>query len=340
MPAAGSASPVSVSVPKIKVDGKAEDVGFTAPRRLNSGSAENEYRTGDSVRIPMYEVSDEAKANAMSFDEAGAENEESGGTIRLNASASDYFYHDYTKSYVYDQLNSSEKELYEYLYDAGEHILYYTGDYQYSGSYNGEKYSWAGYFDVNGYDSGTADKVFWAFVNDNPQFFFLESYSYDGSEFWISIYDQFSTASARNTVINAVAGEMDKHIEYLSGSVDEIYKEQYIVRVMCDKCSYDDDGAADIGANDYSGLWSNQTIAGYFLYDTIVCNGYADTFLFMCRAAGIDCVFDAKEGVAGYNDVTVSETIRVIMLVFCKGEYSLPLIAPFPVSVQVSMFVW
>jgi len=281
--------------------------GLAAPRRLNSGSGQNEYRTGGSVQVPMHEVSDETKANVKSFDELGAENEESGGVIKLNASASDYFSYDYTKSFIYKQLTNSEKELYAALYDAGEQILYYSGDFSYEGSYNGEKYAWAGYFDVSGYSSATADKVFWAFVNDNPQFFFLESYSYDGSEFWISIYDQFSTASARNTVINTVAGEMDKHIGYLTGGYDEVYKEQYIAKVMCDKCSYDYDGFDEMNSGSYSSNWSHQTIAGYFLYDTVVCNGYADTFLFMCRAAGIDCVFDAKEGVHSWNRVLLHD---------------------------------
>ena len=303
VPADSSVSPVSEFVPQRSAREVDEDEGFTAPIKLNSGK--NEYRTGDMPENVVLERTDEEEGNSVSLDElmSSSEDEEPASVIQLNASADTYFTYNYKNGYVYNSLSSTEKRLYEKYYNASEYILNYSGDFSYYGSYDEMALADGGYIDVSGFDSNTVSKVFWLFRDDNPQFFFLaNTFDYNNDHFYFDLYNEYASASSRKKVINAVTTEMNKHYSYLTGSDDAIYKEQYIAMIMCDKCSYDD---ANLNKNSMN--WSHQTIGGYFLRDTVVCRGYAATFLLMCRVAGINCVYDEMEGVHAWNRVYLND---------------------------------
>ena len=270
-------------------------------------SGDLNFPTGDSVVISSPEPDDEDIAYALSYDEE--ENKQTAEPIKLNASVKDYFRNDYTKSYLYNCLSSDQQKLYVQLYNICEDILYSSRTYTTKKNYNGCGYSIADARSISTYglSQSQLDQVTNAFVDDNPQFFFLYFIGCDASYkmSWIYIYDKFNTPDSRAQVINAVANKMDSHYDFLTSDEDEVFKEQYIATLMCDSVSYDYTSYDAILANDYSAIWSNQTIAGYFLNDTVVCNGYADTFMYMCRLAGISCVFDTKEGVHAWNRVNI-----------------------------------
>ena len=183
--------------------------------------------------------------------------------------------------YYYNQMNSSEKDLYNKIVKSCENLLNSYADIT---IYNG-KYYYADYIQLSSpMSSDTVHKIIFAVYYSNPQFFFLNN-SYTGyvnsSGSMISvapmIRDEFIKGNVRmeaNTKIQNITNDWMKQI---NGLRSDLAKEKWIAQKLCETITYQ--------ASNY-----DQTIAGALIDRKCVCNGYTMAMTYFCNAAGINCI--------------------------------------------------
>ena len=193
----------------------------------------------------------------------------------------------YTSDTAKAKLSSAEATLYDRLdsicrmYISNPNHVVLKGDFHYISS------NTAGYSDL-GLTKEEANKVFWWFKYNNPQYYFLQSYASTSTDLYATIYDFVVEQSDQAQVINEMFDKLDSWIEECSD--DEVTDWDKITsanRLICESIIYSPDVKAKVpGASG----GKNQTIYSVLMTDDTVCSGYAQTFTAMANAMGLDVV--------------------------------------------------
>ncbi len=143
-----------------------------------------------------------------------------------------------------------------------------------------------------------------AFIHSNPQFFFLDTFGFNNqnNRIYFTTYDGYEDGEKRSNAAKQIKNITDVWLTDINKGKDLLEKESIIYKKMSAEITYEwsringyikDDGTGN-------GLPSNtayaQTIVGALLKKTCICAGYAKTFVYLCRQAGIQAL-----GVAGDN---------------------------------------
>ncbi len=195
----------------------------------------------------------------------------------LSYISTDAMSYDYTSDFFYKQLDSYEKALYRGMYNAASKFMDSSVNLTGSASnltmaevsFNGDQVSEA-----------EALGVYVYFYYANPQFYYLNGSfgnypQYD--TFLLGVSKNYATKAARNKIdskINSVTNSWMAEINKCSSALE---KEALIASKICDNVTY-------------KFTSDDQTLIGSLYYGKCVCNGYAMTFVYFCRLAGLKTV--------------------------------------------------
>ena len=212
-----------------------------------------------------------------------------------------YFNYNYTNDYYYRQLDYNFKMMYDRLYEICDIYLESTLDIKNKAK---DRYY---VFGVQCDDYYTFDKMrafALAFLYSNPQFFFLKTFGYSKNEdkIWFITYNGYENGEKRSNAAKNIKGITSAWLTDINKGKDLLEKESIIYKKMSAEITYEwsringyiiDDGTGN-GLPSYADY--AQTIEGALLRKSCVCAGYAKTFVYLCRQAGIQAL-----GVAGDN---------------------------------------
>ncbi|MGN1303565.1 MAG: hypothetical protein ACI4YB_00880 [Oscillospiraceae bacterium] len=210
-----------------------------------------------------------------------------------------------SSDYLYNQLNTKEKEFYNNLKSLSQSIM--------DSSVNYSTDLVIAYYDPS-ISSEKANAVFTAFYYENPQYYFFPACYLVNSNtitsngkcsFPFGIYKDFLSASTRastNAQIASVTSTWKAGINQYSAPYD---KEQYIADTLCDKIVYE--------LNTY-----DQSIYGSMINNRCVCNGYAMAFTYLCNIAGLEAFGVPSPGHA-WNMVKVENNWHCVDVTWMDG---------------------
>jgi hypothetical protein len=209
------------------------------------------------------------------------ETDESGGDVwQLPENGS--FLSEDAGSYAYDQLSDSEKIWYRDMEQAVGTMA------------EGVKLSDEGI--RAGLDESVVDKIFQSVLNDHPELFYVEGYSYTrytrgdktvAVEFTGTYSSDAETVLARRQEIERAVEEL---LRAAPDSEDDYEKIKYAYETLILSTDY------DMKAED------NQNIYSVFVRHKSVCQGYAKAFQYLASRLGVECalvqgkVLDTGEG--------------------------------------------
>ncbi len=132
-----------------------------------------------------------------------------------------------------------------------------------------------------------------AFLNDNPEIFWLDStfsyYELDGHTYIRLKYTM--DIDSRTKASQQLNETVENIISKMPGNLDQLQKELYIHDYLVDNCEYDDDAAED---DDYRNSAFNAY--GALVKGRAVCEGYTRAFNLLCKKLDIDCTNILGEG--------------------------------------------
>ena len=179
-------------------------------------------------------------------------------------------------NYFYNQLTSAEKTFYDNIKSAAESFyssnIDVTENYYASVSYN-----------ASALNAAALKKVYNLFYHSNPKYFFTYaaySYSTSGSNgtFYPMIMDKFKSASVRNSYKSQLASVTSSWLSQINALSGDSVREEKIYTLLCDKIVYTHDSPFD------------QSLAAALIDGKCVCNGYAQSMVYLCNLANIDCI--------------------------------------------------
>lgn len=187
----------------------------------------------------------------------------------------DSAYSDGSSDYLYNQLNTKEKEFYDDLKAYCQSFMNSTSDFT---------NTWLSVSYDTSINYQRACAVTAAFYYENPQFYFMparylpvEGNISNGKYVYLfgtsDIFRSASTRASTNTQIASITSTWKAGINQYSVPYD---KEQYIADTLCEKIVYTKDTIY------------NQSIYGALVNKQCVCNGYAMAFTYLCNIAGLE----------------------------------------------------
>ena len=207
----------------------------------------------------------------------------------------------YSDSYVYDKLDSKEKELYDdldlvcknFIEDSSEDALYLEDK-----NGNGGDYLSAVTIDKDLIDSrhpmnSKFIDVVQLFIYANPQYYFTtSSYAKSGNKLYLFCYPAFADGEDRAIVTNELFTEIDSWLENINENNNTSTDiEKYTHDFLCNTLSYDHDSSDKMEEGDYSGdVYYSQSIYSAIKKNKTVCAGYSLTFELLMNASGVPTV--------------------------------------------------
>ncbi len=197
-------------------------------------------------------------------------------TQRRGSKVYDSDYDKYSTNYVYNQLSSAKREVWDNLNDLCLDILTNSGDLDNSN---------IGYvaYDSDEMTSKQACYLAYLFMLSNPQYYFLKSEFWYGSDtagnmyVTIIVYDAFVSGADRAVATVSFFEEVESRVsegKAISGTQEKV---NYFYNLVTDNVSY---ASNTFDQSAYSAVCLGQT----------VCAGYSMYFSMLCNAADIDCV--------------------------------------------------
>ena len=196
---------------------------------------------------------------------------------------------EYSTDYFYNQMNSAEKQLYDNLYNAFSSFMTSNVDL-----------STVNFTDAVQYNpSLISDErlhiIYYVFYYSNPQFYFIgNGYSYypGGGMVYPGVDDAFKSSSTRKEYSAAINSLTNSWLAEIRSADTQFERQCIIFRKLSEYITY--------GSSEH-----HQTIAGAFVEEECVCNGYAMATEYLCNAAGIDCIIAVSENHA-WNIVKIN----------------------------------
>lgn len=212
----------------------------------------------------------------------------------------DAYWDKFSSTYFYNQMNASEKALYNGLYAEAYSMLTGTGNAQYVNT-NSQGQPITGYatnfVSYTGMTEDQAAMVGYVFMNANPQFYFLSNsvyYKYEtrglssNAGLAIGVYDDFANGSARSSATKSFRTKLDGWMSQVNAEANAYAKIKKAHDIIMSAVDYD----PGVRANGNGGAVSkyNQSSAGAFFEEYTVCAGYAESFELLMDGAGINCI--------------------------------------------------
>lgn len=256
----------------------------TVPEQTEEPEVEDiipQERTGSLERPKMIEVPESVIEQAEVVDPENTKTRTTYGSAAYSS-----FWDSYSSNYIYNQLNSAERN----YWDAWDTVCrkYLTQNI------DAEIYQLS-----EGYVAGAAEKIDWSYVGQergrelfmmfcfsNPQYYFLEGYLYKGNYYIPWFYWDFQTGSARSAATSAVKSQIDAWMPQIKAGTSEVAKAKIAHDLIINKVKYDyafpDEEAMD---NPF-----HQSAYSVFADDYTVCAGYAKAFTMLMNGAGVDTI--------------------------------------------------
>ncbi len=206
-------------------------------------------------------------------------------------SGTDSYWDKFSSDYYYRQMNAEQKELYDGLYKECMAIL--TTEKDCTKDHQGEYYTDEVEYDesLGSYDNDIVVSTIIAFVNSNPQFYFLNGSRLGkktqygvGSGYHfkysvaIGVYDDFLKGSERKSYTEDFSSTIDGLMIMVNRGTTAYEKERIAHGLITTRLSYD------------TGAKYNQSSASAFLTTSSVCAGYSEGLEALLNAAGFECV--------------------------------------------------
>lgn len=210
--------------------------------------------------------------------------------------AADAYWDRFSSNYYYSHMNSAARALYEGMFTACENLLLTNVN---AGS--------TGWVQYSGLSEEEATEVLYAFMNSNPQFFFLSNqYSFGtqtsraGTNTFASIelYPGFANGSARASARETIRAKVDSYLSQINAETTDYAKVKKAHDLLAAALDYDRSGSSTY----------NQSSAGAFLESSTVCAGYSEGLEMLLRGAGllaITVTSDEHMGAHEWNEVKV-----------------------------------
>lgn len=128
--------------------------------------------------------------------------------------------------------------------------------------------------------------VLMAFLNDNPQVFWLAnaySYGYNDTQTTIQLYSVVSQSQC-NTMIQQMNAKVSALVKAMPSGLSELDREVYLFDYLVKTCTYDTAAAAD------STQWKAFTSYGALVEGHVVCEGYSRAMQLLSSYAGLQCM--------------------------------------------------
>ena len=226
---------------------------------------------------------------------------------------------DHTSYIFYDQMSKAEKYLWDQLAAECDRLMTSTVDLTESHTYNAPGKSYDGFtiycytgtvrYDGDSITQTRAKNIAELFVHCNPQYYFWYNASFGTDK---QGYPAFSLWAMQDCAKYANRKKYEERIlekteDWLKeinskGSVYE--KELTVCDIIKDSMEYDYGAYNKTDPYD----WHDQTILGAMYDELCVCAGYAQTFTYLCNAAGINAFAVRKSGVHRWNRVNIYGT--------------------------------
>lgn len=134
-----------------------------------------------------------------------------------------------------------------------------------------------------GFNENSIDKIFQCVLNDHPEYFYVEGYTYTTFTRLDEIVKlEFSgTYSMNEKEIDLRAGEIEEEVERVISGIDEdasdYEKIKYVYETLIQNTQYDLDAP------------DNQNIYSVFVNHRSVCQGYAKATQYLLNRLGVEC---------------------------------------------------
>lgn len=128
--------------------------------------------------------------------------------------------------------------------------------------------------------------VLLAFLNDNPQIFWLAnvySYGYSDNATYIQFYSYISQNEC-NTMVQQLNAKINTLTQSMPSGLTEFDRELYLFNYLTQNCVYDTQAVTD------SSRWKSFTSYGAITEGKVVCEGYAKAMQLISSYCGIQCM--------------------------------------------------
>ena len=196
---------------------------------------------------------------------------------------------DGSTDFFYRQMSSKEKALYDSILAAANE--FYNSNIDVT-----ESYFAVVDFTPSNFTKDELDKVYNLFYHSNPKFFFTfagYSYSITGGKLYPMIMDKFKSASVRNSYKSQISNVTSQWMSEINAVSGDFAKEEVIYTKLIEKIVYTHNSPFD------------QSLAAAIVDGACVCNGYAQSMVYFCNLADIDCIMTVSSGHA-WNVVKLS----------------------------------
>ncbi len=252
----------------------------------------------------------EVRTQESTREEQASEEEIPNEEVPENGQAERQFLYDGAVEYAARSLSSGE-------------LLWYNDIKQTLGSF-GEKVSLSGEGLDAGCDETDIDRLFQCVLNDHPELFFVEGYSYTkytrgdritSIDFSGTYSMDRETAEARRKEIEAGAESL---LAGIDGSADQYTKVKYVYDTIIRETDYDPASP------------DNQNIYSVFVNHSSVCQGYAKAVQYLLNRLGVECTLvlgtvetDAGQEGHAWNLVKVDGSYYYLDATWGDASYSL-----------------
>lgn len=175
--------------------------------------------------------------------------------------------------YYYNQLNNIEKQTYNKLMEGAK--------------------SFEENINIEGISLDSYYKVQAAFSYDNPQYFWMHSYTLSvTADTYEPVYARYKVEPDTKEKFNRVNQIVDEVVKNIPEEYDEYEKTKYLYEWVVRNTEYDLEAP------------ENQEVTSVFINKVSVCAGYSRAFQMLCSRAGIDCTYvtgTANDGGHAWN---------------------------------------
>ena len=193
----------------------------------------------------------------------------------------------YGSDYYYNQMTASQKKLYDGLYQMCMAYLTGTGDINGKTAVMNASREYTQGVSYSGLTDTEAINTTIAFVNSNPQFYFLDGEDYvreyyagveNAGTIYVDVYDEFVDGATRQNYTDQFQSVIDNWMSQVNAQASVLDKEYKAHELVITNTIYKD------------GASYNQSCYSVFMRGQSVCAGYAEAFELLCNGAGIETI--------------------------------------------------